>query len=154
MKALAITATLATVLQAAIATGAFANDTMAVLGAGGLVFTHTDQVTMAREDLFISPERVDVKYTYRNTGDHGREHDRRLFPCPRSVGRSKSWPRCPTSRATTSWVFSSCRTARTIEPNLQQRAVVQGIDFTESSRRRGFRCSSRCRTGPKAVARS
>ena len=60
---------LACALPALATTSVLANDTMATLEAGGLVFTRSDEITMAREDLYISPEKVEVKYLYRNTSD-------------------------------------------------------------------------------------
>lgn len=59
-------------LAAAIAVGyglsgpATANDTLAILKAGGLEFTRTDDVAMVREDLDISVERIAVRYVFRN----------------------------------------------------------------------------------------
>jgi hypothetical protein len=47
---------------------ALANDTMAVLGAGGLVFQKTGAITMQREDLTISRSQVRVRYEMRNDG--------------------------------------------------------------------------------------
>jgi hypothetical protein len=54
---------LACALQALATTAVLANDTMATLEAGGLVFTRSNEITMAREDLYISPEKVEVKYS-------------------------------------------------------------------------------------------
>ncbi len=48
----------------------WANDTNAVLGAGGLVFTKTDELRMEREDLLLSTERIRVSYVFRNLTDH------------------------------------------------------------------------------------
>jgi hypothetical protein len=45
---------------------AAANDSSSVLGAGGLVFTRTDKVAIEREDLFLSPSEVRVRYEMRN----------------------------------------------------------------------------------------
>jgi hypothetical protein len=45
---------------------ALANDTMAQLGAGGLVFVTNDKIEMASENLFISPSEVRVEYEFNN----------------------------------------------------------------------------------------
>ena len=45
---------------------AFANDTMAVLPAGGLVFTKTGDVEMRSEELKISDKSGDVLYHFFN----------------------------------------------------------------------------------------
>src|SRR5262245_47566231 len=45
---------------------AFANDTEAGIGIGGLVFTKSKNIEMLSEDLFISSEQIVVKYRFRN----------------------------------------------------------------------------------------
>lgn len=49
-----------------LGTPAGANDSAAVTGAGGLVLTRNDQVDMVSEDLYVSAERVRVRYVFRN----------------------------------------------------------------------------------------
>ncbi len=51
----------------ALPTVAFANDTTARVGVGGLVFTKTQAISMESEHLVISPSRVRVAYAFRNT---------------------------------------------------------------------------------------
>jgi uncharacterized protein DUF4424 len=55
-------------LGAALLLGApaTANDSAAVTGAGGLVLTRNAQVDMVSEDLYVSAERVRVRYVFRN----------------------------------------------------------------------------------------
>ncbi len=48
---------------------AFANDSVAELGAGGLQMVHADQIAMTSEDLSISLQKVEVNYVFTNTGD-------------------------------------------------------------------------------------
>lgn len=55
-------------LTVALPCAALANDTEAALGLGGLLFERNDQIVMESEDLFLSPDRVRVRYQYRNTG--------------------------------------------------------------------------------------
>ena len=45
---------------------ASANDSAAVTGAGGLVLTRNAQIDMISEDLYVSAERVRVRYVFRN----------------------------------------------------------------------------------------
>jgi hypothetical protein len=45
---------------------ALANDTSVTLGAGGLEIARTDVIEMKSEDLFISMDRVAVRYVFRN----------------------------------------------------------------------------------------
>nr|WP_320011064.1 DUF4424 family protein [uncultured Desulfobulbus sp.] len=49
-------------------TTAFANDGFGGLSATGLQFSHTDAVRMVREDLFLSPSKVEVRYLFHNQG--------------------------------------------------------------------------------------
>lgn len=137
MKARTITAALAMVLQGLAATGASANDTMAVLGAGGLAFTRTDQITMAREDLFISPERVDVKYTYRNTGDTP-VTTIVAFPMPKIGGEAEPMVAVPDEQSDNFMGFSVVQDGEEINPDLQQRVFVRGIDFTAEVEAQGI----------------
>ena len=60
---------------------AMANDASSELAAGGLVLTKTDAISMQREDLFLSPDEVRVRYEYRN--DTGAPVSLRVaFPLP------------------------------------------------------------------------
>lgn len=47
---------------------AFANDSTAVMGAGGITLTVSKDVVMESEDLWISSDLVRVSYRFRNTG--------------------------------------------------------------------------------------
>ncbi len=47
---------------------ALADDSTAMLSAGGLQFTKAADMRMAREDLFISPEAVRIRYAFANDG--------------------------------------------------------------------------------------
>jgi Domain of unknown function (DUF4424) len=61
---LATTAMLAAALIAAPST---ANDSSAAIGLGGLELTRNDAISMDSEDLFLSREKVTVKYRFTNT---------------------------------------------------------------------------------------
>jgi hypothetical protein len=43
-----------------------ANDGIGEMEAGGLVFRHTNQIDMVSEDLYVSRERIRVRYLFRN----------------------------------------------------------------------------------------
>ncbi|HWA91885.1 MAG TPA: DUF4424 family protein [Rhizomicrobium sp.] len=51
-----------------VATPAWADDSSAALGAGGLVFLKQADIRMAREDLYLSPKEVRVRYEFANDG--------------------------------------------------------------------------------------
>jgi hypothetical protein len=53
-------------ILAGLAPAAFANDGIAEREAGGLVFRTTNQIDMVSEDLFVSRERIRVRYLFRN----------------------------------------------------------------------------------------
>lgn len=62
-------------------TAVIADDSSAVLGAGGLVLTKSADIRMAREDLRISPTSVKVRYEFINDG--GKDVDTIVaFPLP------------------------------------------------------------------------
>jgi hypothetical protein len=68
-------------LGCCLATPAFANDSSSELGAGGLVLTKTDAISMQREDLTLAPDQVTVRYEMRN--DTGKPVTLRVaFPMP------------------------------------------------------------------------
>ena len=56
-------------LAALLASGlpALANDSSAEMAAGGLILTQDADIEMRSEDLFISAEKVVVKYRFFNT---------------------------------------------------------------------------------------
>lgn len=120
---------LACALPALATTSALANDTMATLEAGGLVFTRSEEITMAREDLYISPEKVEVKYLYRNTSDKP-VSTIVAFPMPKIGGPVEIMSAVPDEQSDNFMDFSVTQDGEEIEPNLQQRVLVRGIDFT------------------------
>lgn len=115
--------------QAFTATCVLANDSMATLGAGGLIFTRSEEITMAKEDLYISPEKVEVKYLYRNTTDKPVKTIV-AFPMPKIGGPVEIMSAVPDEQSDNFMDFSVVQDGEEIEPNLQQRVLVRGIDFT------------------------
>ncbi|HUG62581.1 MAG TPA: DUF4424 family protein, partial [Methylomirabilota bacterium] len=63
-------AVLACALLGLAAAPAAANDSVAELRPGGLLFVTNDDVAMEREDLTISMDEVRVDYVFRNTSDN------------------------------------------------------------------------------------
>lgn len=115
--------------QALAITSVLANDSMATLGAGGLIFTRSEEITMAKEDLYISPEKVEVKYLYRNTTDKPVKTIV-AFPMPKIGGPVEIMSAVPDEQSDNFMDFSVVQDGDEIEPNLQQRVLVRGIDFT------------------------
>ena len=76
------------ILRAAISLAAFAgagtssaNDTVASINLGGLELSPSALVTMDSEDLYLSENRVRVRYQFTNTGSQA-EHLLISFPLP------------------------------------------------------------------------
>ncbi|WP_348644435.1 DUF4424 domain-containing protein [Rhizobium sp. AQ_MP] len=115
--------------QALAATSVLANDSMATLGAGGLIFTRSEEITMAKEDLYISPEKVEVKYLYRNTTDKPVKTIV-AFPMPKIGGPVEIMSAVPDEQSDNFMDFSVVQDGEEIEANLQQRVLVRGIDMT------------------------
>ena len=68
-------------LTACLAAPALADDSSAMLGAGGIELVKNADIRMASEDLFLSPKAVRVHYTF--TNDSGRDIDAMVaFPLP------------------------------------------------------------------------
>lgn len=63
------------------ATPAYANMTIAAQAAGGLIPARTEEIAIEEEDLYISPEKVRVRYVFRNLTDHAVSAPI-LFPLP------------------------------------------------------------------------
>ena len=72
---------LAPLLVLLVATVAVANDSTALLEAGGIVLTTSKDVVMESEDLRIARDKVRVSYVFRNTGPDD-VRTRVAFPVP------------------------------------------------------------------------
>lgn len=60
---------------------ALADDGSAQLGAGGIVFTKSADIRMAKEDLYVSPQKVRIRFEFANTS--GKDQDVVVaFPLP------------------------------------------------------------------------
>ncbi len=61
---------LAILLTTALHAPALANDTLATLGAGGLIPVASSAIAMESEDLVVSLDRITITYTFRNKTAH------------------------------------------------------------------------------------
>jgi len=116
---------------------ALANDTTAQLATGSLVFTQSYDITMAKEDLYISPEEVRVNYVYHNNSDKDVETIV-AFPMPDMRGTmSENYAYGDVASDSNTfekenWLdFKVSQDGVDIEPELQQRVTVAGIDMTD-----------------------
>ena len=115
-----------TLLAATVAAAsADANDGIMEKEAGGLVFTHTDQIDMLSEDLFVSLEQIRVRYRFRNRT----REDVTLtvgFPLPDHDLRADFY-------GDTAWPtdFRTTVDGRPVRMQVQRRALWQGVDHSD-----------------------
>lgn len=119
-----------------MASGAAANDTSAVLEAGGLVYTRQDSIDMLSEDLFISQDEIRVDYVFKNQGDTDLE-TLVAFPMPEIGGGLEFNAALDDFEHDNFMGFTVSQDGAEIEPELQQRVMVNGIDMTEEVRSKG-----------------
>lgn len=115
---------------------ALANDTMAELKAGGLIYVQTGEVTMAEEDLYISPDLVRVDYVFRNNGDED-VTSYVAFPMPDITGGPAANFALVDFESDNFMNFTVAQDGKAIVANLQQRVIALGIDQTEEVVARG-----------------
>lgn len=114
-----------------------ANDTMAELKTGGLVFTRSPDISMDKEDLYISPTEVKVDYLFRNNADH--DIDSVIaFPMPDISGGVEDNIAMTDTENDNFLGFSVTQDNKPIVVNLQQRAIVNGIDMTDAVKAAGI----------------
>jgi hypothetical protein len=124
---------LATAACAALAlcAPARADDSSAMLGAGGIVLTKSADIRMATEDLYISPKAVRVRYTF--TNDSGKDIDTIVaFPLPDvdNYELAES-PIGTTSGGTPNFVgFKLTVDGKPVTATPEERAVYKGQDVT------------------------
>ncbi|MCM2402926.1 DUF4424 domain-containing protein [Rhizobium sp. S153] len=107
-----------------------ANDTMAEVKTGGLVYVQTTEVEMTSEELFISSERVEVNYVFHN----GTDKDivsYVAFPMPDITAGPDVNISLPELEKDNFLGFSVTQDGQPITPQLQQRVYAAGIDMTD-----------------------
>jgi len=112
------------VVASALGAPALANDSVAESAAGGLVLTQTDDIDMLSEDLFVSAERVSVRYVFRNQ----RPADVRVtvaFPMP-----DRNFAELRESDSAFPVDFSTRVDGRPVEMQVERRALLGDIDHS------------------------
>ncbi|TGQ42705.1 DUF4424 domain-containing protein [Mesorhizobium sp. M00.F.Ca.ET.216.01.1.1] len=120
------------VLTAALAFSAapaFANDSIAELGTGGLILSRSDAVAMESEDLYISPEKVTVDYVFRNNTDKAVDTIV-AFPMPDIEGNPEEMPAIPEGQSDNFLGFEVTIDGVAVKPQLQQKVFALGIDIS------------------------
>lgn len=116
---------------------ALANDTMAELRTGGLVFVESADVSMVEEELYLSMDEVRVDYVFRNTGDDD-VTSIVAFPMPDIVTTPDSNVAIPDYQSDNFLGFTVTQDGQPIKPQLQQRISALSVDWTEELRRRNI----------------
>lgn len=129
----------AAALAAMTASAAQANDTSAVLGAGGLELTTSEDITMADEALYLSPKEVRVRYVFRNESDHDITTTV-AFPLP-DVDQSDDGEMVflPVEGHGNFVDFQVAIDGHSIQPKLEQKAIAaDGTDVTATLAKAGL----------------
>ena len=128
-----IKTTLASLCVAAFAAPGWANDSSAVLEAGGLRLTRDAPVEIVREDLFISADRIEVNYVFRAADDIGTTTIV-AFPLPEYdhawLGMSALGGPGETVQSRSS--FELWVDGMQVVPEIEVKALRNGIDVTEA----------------------
>lgn len=109
-----------------------ANDSSAALGAGGVVLTQTADVSMAKEDLYVSPSKIRIRYEF--TNDSGKDVETVVaFPLPDID--SKRFYVEPIGAVTDDPLnfvgFSVIANGKRLTPQVEQRAFYNDKDVTD-----------------------
>ncbi|MBX3532069.1 MAG: DUF4424 domain-containing protein [Rhizobiaceae bacterium] len=108
---------------------ALANDTMAKLDTGGLVWVRTDSISIASEDLFISENEVRVAYQFRND-DKVDVESIVAFPMPDIHNDPYFGIAIPEPGIDNFLSFTVEMDGRALTPQLEQRAFSAELDVT------------------------
>ncbi|MEY4556110.1 MAG: hypothetical protein RL093_1229 [Pseudomonadota bacterium] len=140
-----VAAVLAAILLAAPAA---ANDSVASMGAGGLVLQRTDGIEMRSEDLYVSAAEIRVAYRFYNRTD--RDISTIVaFPMPDLRGGIESDVaiedplRMP---------FTTTVNGRRVATNVEQKAVFNGVDHSDLMRGLGVPFTPRGEATMQALA--
>jgi hypothetical protein len=113
-----------------------ANDSSAELGVGGLIFTKNEAVSVVSEDLFISIDRVVVRYVFLNQGANPVTLTV-AFPLPDLELADAESLAIPTSDPLNYVGFSTKIDGKRVSFTIDQHAVLNGKDVTADLRALG-----------------
>jgi len=131
LRSLAIAA-----LVLAAAAPALANDSVAEIKTGGLVLTRTDAISMDSEQLFVSLERIDVAYRFRNRTEA--DVDTIVaFPMPDIRYEPYEDVALPDLGSDNFLGFSATVEGQPVAVELEQRAFAGTLDVTDTLRQAG-----------------
>lgn len=121
------------------ASPALANDSTAEIGAGGLQLIQNDKVELLREDLRIGPERIDVRYAFRNRITEPVTF-LVAFPLPPidAITPQDMNIVLPKADDPNFVGFTVTVDGKPLTPSLNERATIFGIDRSDALRSRGL----------------
>jgi hypothetical protein len=105
------------------------NDSTAELGTGGLILARSDIISMDSEVLRISAKEIRVDYEFRNGSDKDIETIV-AFPMPDIVGIGDGDISVPDDSSVNFLGFTVTIDGKPVTPQLEQRAIAQGLDVT------------------------
>jgi len=108
---------------------AYANDTSAVLGAGGLEFVVNYNIAMESEELFISKDEIRVVYRFRNDSDTDQDV-LVAFPMPDIIPEHYSPVSWPMGPADNLFEFETTFDGKPVDATLHEYAFALGVDRT------------------------
>lgn len=123
---------LALALLPLMAAPALANDSVAEIGAGGLILVRADAVSMAREELYVSPSAIKVDYVFHNNSDQDQTY-LVAFPMPDidPADYSDSDNGVPDRDNDNFLDFKVSVEGREVTPQLEVKALSAGLDVTD-----------------------
>jgi len=113
-----------------LAAPAVANDSVASMGAGGLVLGRTDGIEMRSEDLYVSAREIRVHYRFFNRTDHDIA-TLVAFPMPDVTGRPEGDIGISQARPAMLTPFVTTVNGRSISANVEQKAFVGAVEHTD-----------------------
>lgn len=116
---------LSSVIAAVAPATAYANDTLAVLGAGGLELTTSEHIAMLSEDLHLSPSEVRVRYEFRNESNRDIVA-RVVFPLPEVDQSATANFELPANTEHNFVDFRVTVDGQSVSPLLEEKAVTDG----------------------------
>lgn len=122
--------TLTTAAGLALAGPALANDSMATLGAGGLLFVTSPDIEMTSEDLTVGPDEVRVVYEFTNKAEED-QHVLVAFPMPDITGNGDFNVMVPTEDPENIFGFETTFNGEAVEAQLHQYVFAFGIEYTD-----------------------
>lgn len=128
---------IAAILMQGFGVSVQANDSVAEIGAGGVMIGRNDLIRLEREDLAISADLVTVDYVFVNESDTDIETIV-AFPMPAIQAEYDSAISVPEQQNDNFLGFSVELDGRAIVPKLDQRAVAAGVDVTGDLAERGI----------------